>query len=500
MSNPAQLLVDHLDIWTGAIERKSGSGRGNGGKISLYGIDKLRSLILDLAVRGKLVPQDSADEPAPLMNFAIGGAKDIPKGWLCVEFADALDFAGGGQPPKSHFRDYPQSGYVQLIQIRDLGPNPQPIYVDETLVTKFCTSRDIMIGRYGASVGKVFWGKDGAYNVALVKIIDLHSAFCPEFLFYFLKSSKGQSFFVGASRSAQAGFNKKDLADKMLQVPPLAEQKRIVAKVDELMALVDALEAGTRAGMEAHETLVRELLATLVNSQDSDDLAQNWSRIEAHFDTLFTTEESIDALKQTFVDLAVAGKISAGQASSWPHRPLGEFVAEVSAGWSPKCIETPRSDDKWGVLKVSAVTWGEFRPDENKELPGNLEPRPEIEIKPGDFLISRANTADLVARSVVVPQGAPGQPNDERQDNPISLWRGTRSGLCELGPRRVLCPSVLCKSRRRYEQFDEERLASSDQETCKSPFLRWRSNVGSCLLPEHSWTSVSKAKVQSTIE
>lgn len=61
MSDPAQLLVDHLDIWTGAIERKSGSGRGNGSRISLYGIDKLRSLILDLAVRGRLVPQDPSD-------------------------------------------------------------------------------------------------------------------------------------------------------------------------------------------------------------------------------------------------------------------------------------------------------------------------------------------------------------------------------------------------------------------------------------------------------
>jgi hypothetical protein len=74
-------------------------------------------------------------------------------------------------------------------------------------------------------------------------------------------------------------------------------------------ALVDALEAGTRAGMAAHETLVRELLATLVNSQDADDLAQNWSRIEAHFDTLFTTEDSIEALKQTVLELAVRGKL-----------------------------------------------------------------------------------------------------------------------------------------------------------------------------------------------
>ena len=65
MSDIAALVADNLDIWTGAIERKSGAGRGGGSKrISLYGIERLRALILDLAVRGKLVPQDVADEPA----------------------------------------------------------------------------------------------------------------------------------------------------------------------------------------------------------------------------------------------------------------------------------------------------------------------------------------------------------------------------------------------------------------------------------------------------
>ena len=64
MNDPAHLLVDDLDIWIGAILRKTGSGRGNGGKLALYGIDKLRSLIIDLAVRGKLVPQDPVDGDA----------------------------------------------------------------------------------------------------------------------------------------------------------------------------------------------------------------------------------------------------------------------------------------------------------------------------------------------------------------------------------------------------------------------------------------------------
>ena len=113
-------------------------------------------------------------------------------------------------------------------------------------------------------------------------------------------------------------------------------------------------------------------------------------------------------MKQTVLELAVRGKLAHGD-SAWPVRDLGTFVAEAGAGWSPKCIETPRSGDRWGVLKVSAVTWGRFQPEENKELPSSLSPRPEIEVRPGDFLVSRANTAELVARSVVVPANAPGR-------------------------------------------------------------------------------------------
>lgn len=92
-------------------------------------------------------------------------------------------------------------------------------------------------------------------------------------------------------------------------LPPLAEQHRIVAKVDELMALCDALEAGTYEAIEAHELLVENLLATLTDSDSAEALAESWARIETHFDTLFTTEASIDQLKQTILQLAVMGKL-----------------------------------------------------------------------------------------------------------------------------------------------------------------------------------------------
>jgi type I restriction enzyme S subunit len=86
----------------------------------------------------------------------------------------------------------------------------------------------------------------------------------------------------------------------------------------------------------------------------------------------------------------------------WSWTRLREVVFSSEAGWSPSCLEAPRREGRWGVLKVSAVSWGSFDSTANKELPQELDPRPELEVRDGDFLLSRANTAELVARSVLV--------------------------------------------------------------------------------------------------
>lgn len=91
----------------------------------------------------------------------------------------------------------------------------------------------------------------------------------------------------------------------------------------------------------------------------------------------------------------------------WEWVRLGAVVNASEAGWSPTCIGSPRRPGHWGVLKVSAVSWGRFDPTANKELPSELTPKPEYEVKDGDFLLSRANTAELVARSVVVGVAEP---------------------------------------------------------------------------------------------
>ena len=130
-------------------------------------------------------------------------------------------------------------------------------------------------------------------------------------------------------------------------------------------------------------------------------------------------EPASELLKQIRVEkdrLIAAGKIKRDKALAeiadeekpfelpmgWEWTSMGALVNASEAGWSPTCIGSPRTHGKWGVLKVSAVSWGAFDPEANKELPADLVPRPEYEVKDGDFLLSRANTEDLVARSVVV--------------------------------------------------------------------------------------------------
>ncbi|PZP22594.1 MAG: hypothetical protein DI599_15195 [Pseudomonas kuykendallii] len=97
--------------------------------------------------------------------------------------------------------------------------------------------------------------------------------------------------------------------DLPMPLPPLPEQHRIVAKVDELMALCDRLEAQQTDAESAHAQLVQALLDSLTQARDAGDFAQSWQRLAEHFHTLFATESSIDALKQTLLQLAVMGKL-----------------------------------------------------------------------------------------------------------------------------------------------------------------------------------------------
>ena len=169
---------------------------------------------------------------------------DIPESWEWVRHNDLFEISGGSQPPKSKFISEARDGYIRLYQIRDYGNNPVPVYIPISAASKISHKGDILLARYGASLGKVFWAEDGAYNVAMARVIPLYETelISKEFLFLFYQSSLYQSVIHANSRSAQAGFNKEDLSSLLFPLPPRSEQERIVCAYEKLQPFLKAYD------------------------------------------------------------------------------------------------------------------------------------------------------------------------------------------------------------------------------------------------------------------
>ena len=157
------------------------------------------------------------------------------------KLTDIVNFIGGSQPPKSDFSEEKKDGYIRLIQIRDYKSDDYAVYIPENSTKKFCTEDDIMIGRYGPPVFQILRGISGAYNVALMKAEPKIKELFKEYLFRFLQSPSIQNYIIALSqRSAgQSGVNKEALEQYEIMLPSFEEQKRIVAKLDNLFAKID---------------------------------------------------------------------------------------------------------------------------------------------------------------------------------------------------------------------------------------------------------------------
>ncbi|EGU0165250.1 restriction endonuclease subunit S [Vibrio parahaemolyticus] len=341
-----KLITEHIDIWTSAVKTRSTSGRGSSKKLELYGVKKLRELILELAVRGKLVPQDPSDEPASVLLERIAEEKkrlvkdkliprtkglppinedeipiDLPNGWTVVRLGELTSKLGSGSTPRGGKNAYTSEGipFLRSQNVRNEGIKLDDIaYISEEIHQKMENTKvlpgDVLLNITGASLGRstIFPSNLVEANVSQhVTIIRLIESQMNQFIHLGILSPLVQQLVWGRQVGmAIEGLSKKVLEMFEFPIPPIAEQHRIVAKVDELMALCDQLEQQTEASIEAHQVLVTTLLDTLTNSADADELMQNWARISEHFDTLFTTEESIDQLKQTILQLAVMGALS----------------------------------------------------------------------------------------------------------------------------------------------------------------------------------------------
>ena len=175
-----------------------------------------------------------------------------------IKITEICDFQGGTQPPKKEWKKEKLDGYVRMLQIRDFTQRHKNNveFVSEKSNLKKCTEDDILIGRYGASIGKICTGLKGAYNVALIKTIPDLSRINRKFLYYTLVGSSFQNFILNVgSRAAQAGFNKSDLEKFEILLPPIKTQQKIVAVLEE----ADKLRQLDKNLVEEYEALSQSL-------------------------------------------------------------------------------------------------------------------------------------------------------------------------------------------------------------------------------------------------
>jgi type I restriction enzyme M protein len=157
-----------------------------------------------------------------------------------VSLGDVCDFEGGSQPPKDNFIYEPNENYVRFIQIRDFGERGKETYIPISKRNKLCIETDILIGRYGASVGKICKGLNGAYNVALIKCINNKEKLLNDYLYHLLKSNTIQNKIIELSdRAAQAGVNPEHLKDTLIPLPPLEIQEEIVRELEQYQKIID---------------------------------------------------------------------------------------------------------------------------------------------------------------------------------------------------------------------------------------------------------------------
>lgn len=179
----------------------------------------------------------------------------LPDGWRWRWLDEVMEIRGGAQPPASTFVDTPRPGYVRFVQIRDFDGDDHLTYIEDSSKWRKCSKNDVLIARYGASLGRILRGLEGAYNVALVKAVPKDDVEL-DFLFYLLKSEFFQSKLQGlGGRSAQSGFNKEDLSVIPVPVPPPHVQRSIAG-------VVQALDNKIKLNRQMNGTL--EMLAQAV--------------------------------------------------------------------------------------------------------------------------------------------------------------------------------------------------------------------------------------------
>jgi type I restriction enzyme S subunit len=442
-------------------------------------VARLRRFILDLAVRGKLVEQDPEDEPAEellgrylerRMDLALQGKirrpnppipiRDeetpipLPSGWTWVRLNEIGNLSGGMTPSMGR-PDY-WDGEITWLSPKDIK-NDEAFESELRLSDVGLSESRLELYRPGCLF---IVARSGILKRTLPVAINRVPAAANQDMKVLAPFVEGQERYLqimlrGLTDFILAGLVKTGTTVQSLKygefsvqpfpIPPLAEQHRIAAKVDELMALCDQLEAARQQREQHRERLVAASLQRLNQPAEDPATARNDARFALQvLPSLTTTPSQLKQLRQTILNLAVRGKLveqdpedepalswllqraegnysrrarktAAATAEgcqdssisllpeTWLWVVLDDLILVMDSGWSPQCEDHPRSSiENWGVLKTTAVQSLFFEEKHHKELPSNLQPRPQHEAREGDILITRAGPKNRVGISCVI--------------------------------------------------------------------------------------------------
>jgi len=442
------------------------------------GIPKLRALILDLAVRGKLVPQNPEDEPAELLRNQIVVEKQnlekskkiakqrsltpvqddeqpylLPSNWCWCRWNDVVLHIGDidhkmptevseGIPYVSP-RDFKEENTIDFKGAKKIS------YEDfERLKRKVQpTKGDIIFPRYG-TIGEnrlveVDMDFLASYSCAVIK--NFNGYIEPKYSYYYSISKLVKSEIERyTNKTTQANVGIQSIQNFIYPLPPLAEQKRIVEKVDELMALCDRYEAAKQTRDKLRQKLRGSAIASLMNAETDEALDAAWAIMRDNWHNLSQHPEDVDGLRQVVIQLAVEGKLvpqdSTDEPASFvikralekrktltiakkiskrePQPPLEEeeIPFELPSGW--ECIRfgeitdavsgvtkgrklAGRETASYPYLRVANVQRWQLDLEVMKEIEIPVEELDKYRLQSGDVLLTEGGDWDKLGRSAI---------------------------------------------------------------------------------------------------
>jgi type I restriction enzyme S subunit len=445
------------------------------------GIPRLRELILQLAVQGKLGTQDPGDEPASVLLERIKKEKDrlvksgdiksdgkyetvkkdeisfpIPKTWQWVRLGELTQKIGSGSTPRGGRAVYQVDG-IKFIRSQNVwndglyleGVARISNKIHQSMDFTLVQPRDILLNITGASIGRSCIVPDdfdeGNVNqhVSIIRSVDNDIRL---FLHYCIISPYFQNRImdvqVGMSRE---GLSKKVLRDLLIPLPPLAEQHRIVEKVDRLMALCDELEARQQQERAGCLRLGTASHTAFQNDGSPDEFERQWAQVCEAFELIFDCPKNVVMLRQTILQLAVQGRLVRQELGDEPaekliekirkekvrlikeggvkkERPLEpikeeEYPFTLPDGWawlrindaakiveygtSEKALSSPNAYGKNSVpvFRMNNIQNGKVSHEDLKYVSNSIEELPHLYLKNNDILINRTNSYELVGKT-----------------------------------------------------------------------------------------------------